>query len=111
TQARLGRHEESNDHCEPGTRLRELPEEEQVVLGRLASRLWKAPPAGHPFRPLSAMIEQWIAENWSRTRAGPTRTSCARASTRSVSWRTAVRGPCCSRPTSTRATCCAQRET
>jgi streptomycin 6-kinase len=51
------------ERCEPGSRLRELPEEEQdVVLGRLAPRLWKVPPASNPFRPLSAMIEQWISE-------------------------------------------------
>ena len=51
------------ERCEPGIRLRELPEEEQdVVLGRLAPRLWKVPPAGTPFRPLSAMIQQWIGE-------------------------------------------------
>ena len=51
------------ERCEPGTRLRELLEEEQdVVLGRLAPRLWKVPPAGNPFRPLSAMIEQWVGE-------------------------------------------------
>jgi streptomycin 6-kinase len=51
------------ERCEPGTRLRELPEDEQdVVLGQLAPRFWKAPPAGHPFRPLSVMIEQWIGE-------------------------------------------------
>ena len=51
------------ERCEPGTRLRELPEEEQdVVLGRLAPRFWKAPPAGNPFRPLSAMIDQWVGE-------------------------------------------------
>jgi streptomycin 6-kinase len=51
------------ERCDPGTRLRELPEEEQdVVLGRLAPRLWKVPPAGHPFGPLSLMIDEWIGE-------------------------------------------------
>ncbi|HET7250258.1 MAG TPA: aminoglycoside phosphotransferase family protein [Gemmatimonadales bacterium] len=51
------------ERCIPGTRLRELPELEQdLVLGRLALRLWKAPPAGHPFRPLATMVEQWIRE-------------------------------------------------
>src|ERR1044072_2309197 len=49
--------------CEPGTPLRELPEAEQdIVLGELWERLWKTPPAGHPFRPLASMIEQWIGE-------------------------------------------------
>ena len=51
------------ERCEPGTPLRELPKREQdLVLGRLAPRLWKVPPPGHPFRPLSTMIEQWISE-------------------------------------------------
>jgi len=51
------------ERCEPGTPLRELPELEQdIVLGELSERLWKTPPAGHPFRPLSSMIEQWIGE-------------------------------------------------
>jgi streptomycin 6-kinase len=51
------------ERCEPGTPLRDLPEPEQdVVLGELSHRLWEAPPAGHPFRALGEMIEQWIAE-------------------------------------------------
>jgi len=51
--------------CEPGTRLRELPESEQdAVLARLAPRLWKAPREPHPFRPLSAMIARWIGETF-----------------------------------------------
>jgi streptomycin 6-kinase len=58
--------------CEPGTRLRELPEEEQdVVLGRLAPRFWRMPPAGNPFRPLSAMIEQWIGETLAQHASWP----------------------------------------
>ena len=53
------------ERCEPGTRLRELPEPEQdAVLARLAPRLWKAPPEPHPFRPLSAMIARWIEETF-----------------------------------------------
>jgi streptomycin 6-kinase len=53
------------ERCEPGTRLRELPEPEQdAVLARLAPRLWKAPPEPHPFRPLSTMIAQWIGETF-----------------------------------------------
>jgi len=49
--------------CEPGTALRELPEMDQdVVLAGLLRRLWRAPTAPHPFRPLSSMIESWAAE-------------------------------------------------
>lgn len=51
------------ERCEPGTPLRQLPEREQdVVLAGLSPRLWKAPPADHPLRTLSEMIERWIAE-------------------------------------------------
>lgn len=51
------------ERCEPGTRLSEMPEEQQdVVIGRLAPRLWKAQPSSSPFRPLSAMAEHWIGE-------------------------------------------------
>jgi len=51
------------ERCEPGTPLRDLAEPEQdLVLASLLPRLWKVPPADHPFRPLSAMIGEWIAE-------------------------------------------------
>ena len=51
------------ERCEPGTALRELDEAYQDhVLARLARRMWKAPPAGSPFRPLSVMVGAWIAE-------------------------------------------------
>jgi streptomycin 6-kinase len=51
------------ERCEPGTSLRELPEPEQdVVLAKLLHRIWRTPPAGHSFRPLSEMIEHWIGE-------------------------------------------------
>ena len=44
------------ERCEPGTPLRELPEEEQdVVVAGLLRRLWRAPGTG--FRPLSARME------------------------------------------------------
>ncbi len=49
--------------CEPGTVLRELPEEEQdVVIAGLLKRLWRKPEAPHPFRPLSAMTLRWAVE-------------------------------------------------
>jgi streptomycin 6-kinase len=51
------------ERCEPGTMLRALPEPEQdVVIARLLRRLWRAPLAPHPFRPLSTMTAHWSAE-------------------------------------------------
>jgi streptomycin 6-kinase len=49
--------------CEPGTPLsRALPPHEQdVVVAGLLRRLWIEPPAGHPFRPLQSMCDQWAA--------------------------------------------------
>jgi len=59
------------ERCLPGTTLREKPEEEQdVVISGLLRRLWRAPAAPHPFRPLSAMTKHWSdstladAERW-----------------------------------------------
>jgi len=47
--------------CEPGTPLsRALPEPERdVVVAGLLRRLWIQPPAGHPFRPLALMCQEW----------------------------------------------------
>lgn len=60
------------ERCQPGTALRSLPEPEQdVIIARLLNSLWRLPPAGHPFRPLSALIDYWSSEtladadNWS----------------------------------------------
>ncbi|HEX5937829.1 MAG TPA: aminoglycoside phosphotransferase family protein [Actinomycetota bacterium] len=51
------------ERCEPGTWLRAVPEEEQdVVIAGLLRVLWRAPGAGHPFRPLSTMVREWIEE-------------------------------------------------
>jgi streptomycin 6-kinase len=51
------------ERCEPGTSLRELAQPDQdVVLGRVLRRLWRAPPASAGFRPLRAMLEYWSAE-------------------------------------------------
>jgi streptomycin 6-kinase len=47
--------------CEPGTQLSQAlsePEQDAVVAG-LLRRLWIEPAAGHPFRPLAQMCEQW----------------------------------------------------
>jgi streptomycin 6-kinase len=47
--------------CEPGTPLsRARPALEQdAILAGLLRRLWIEPPAGHPFRPLQSMCDQW----------------------------------------------------
>ena len=51
------------ERCEPGTVLRQLPEPEQdVVIAGLLRRLWRAPAAPHPFRPLAAMTAYWANE-------------------------------------------------
>jgi streptomycin 6-kinase len=51
------------ERCEPGTVLRTRPEREQdVVISGLLRRLWRAPSAQHPFRPLSALAEYWSEE-------------------------------------------------
>jgi streptomycin 6-kinase len=51
------------ERCEPGTSLRDLPLHEQdVILATLLPRLWRTPPAPHPFRPLSALTDQWTQE-------------------------------------------------
>jgi streptomycin 6-kinase len=62
------------ERCEPGTVLRTLPEPRQdLVMAQLLRRLWRAPRAPHPFRPLSAMLAHWSdetlaqAEQWQDT--------------------------------------------
>lgn len=51
------------ERCEPGTPLRQLPEPEQdVVIAGLLRRLWRAPAAPHPFRPLAEMTAYWAGE-------------------------------------------------
>jgi streptomycin 6-kinase len=51
------------ERCRPGSTLAGLPEPEQdLILARLLPRLWIAPPAEHPFRPLAQMCQLWAAE-------------------------------------------------
>src|SRR3954469_7570982 len=51
------------ERCVPGTLLRTLPEPEQdSVLAGMLRRLWREPPAGHPFRPLAEMADYWASE-------------------------------------------------
>jgi len=48
------------ESCEPGVALRGRPETEQdVVLASLLRRLWRRPPAPHPFLALADMIAVW----------------------------------------------------
>jgi catechol 2,3-dioxygenase-like lactoylglutathione lyase family enzyme len=56
----------------PGTVLRRLPEPEQDrVIARLLRRLWRAPAAPHPFRPLEAMTASWSDETLALTDRWP----------------------------------------
>lgn len=49
------------ERCAPGTPLRDQPEAERDrVIAGLLRRLWRSPPA-HAFRPLSSMLEHWVA--------------------------------------------------
>jgi streptomycin 6-kinase len=51
------------ERCQPGTVLKSRPEAEQdVVIAGLFRRLWQVPPAGHQFRPLTEMCQQWADE-------------------------------------------------
>jgi streptomycin 6-kinase len=48
------------ERCEPGTLLSSLPEPEQdVVIARQLTRLWRTPATGHPCRPLRDMCDDW----------------------------------------------------
>lgn len=51
------------EHCSPGTSLRSVPETEQdTIIAGLLRRLWRVPPAPHPFRPLASMLKYWSDE-------------------------------------------------
>ena len=49
------------ERCLPGTPLREAAAEpdQDVIVAGLLRQLWRQPPAGHPFRPLLQMCDQW----------------------------------------------------
>ncbi|MHA6620417.1 aminoglycoside phosphotransferase family protein [Pseudonocardia sp. DLS-67] len=52
------------ERCTPGTTCRTAlpePEQDEVVAG-LLRRLWREPPAGHPFRSLAGMCDWWAGE-------------------------------------------------
>lgn len=60
------------ERCEPGTAVRALPEREQdVVIAGLLRRLWRAPSAQHPFRPLSALTTYWSDETLAHVEQWP----------------------------------------
>ena len=51
------------ERCEPGVPLRDQPEPEQdVIIAGLLRRLWRNPPAPHPFRRLCEMTAWWEKE-------------------------------------------------
>jgi streptomycin 6-kinase len=59
------------ERCVQGTPLADaMPEPDQdLVVARTLRGLWREPPAGHPFRPLWQMCEEW-ASNAERQLAG-----------------------------------------
>jgi streptomycin 6-kinase len=60
------------ERCRPGTPLSARPEPEQDdVIAGLLRRLWVEPPAGHAFRPLQLMCDQWAEEFEQRLAAEP----------------------------------------
>jgi streptomycin 6-kinase len=60
------------ERCQPGTRLRSLPEPVQdVVIAGLLRRLWRSPAPPHAFRPLSMMLEHWGAETMTQAARWP----------------------------------------
>ena len=62
------------ERCEPGTWLREEPEDEQDrVIARLLTRLWRQPEASHAFRPLAMMLAHWSGRRGRRLGGGSTR--------------------------------------
>ncbi len=63
------------ERCRPGTELRGRPEAEQhVVVTDLLRSVWAVDlPSGHPFRPLSAMADDWAARAEARLAADPER--------------------------------------
>jgi len=52
------------EQCEPGTHLRQVPQDEQdEVIAGLLRRLWREPQAPHQFRPLSILLDAWSRES------------------------------------------------
>jgi streptomycin 6-kinase len=60
------------ERCEPGTVLRDVPEDEQdSVIAGLLRRLWRRPEVPNPFRSLSALIQHWKQETLSASTVWP----------------------------------------
>jgi len=60
------------ERCQPGTVLRSLPEPDQdSVIATLLRRLWRKPPAAHPFRSLSTMTRHWSEETLAQAEHWP----------------------------------------
>ena len=65
------------ERCQPGTLLRSSPpEEHDLVVSDLLRRLWRQPPPGHGFRPLSDMCDYWAERYEQRS---PAERSCLEA--------------------------------
>jgi streptomycin 6-kinase len=49
------------ERCEPGTPLDQVKteDEQDEIVAALLRRLWRPPPHGHPFRPLSDLVAEW----------------------------------------------------
>jgi len=77
------------ERCVPGTALSNVlaePEQDRIVAG-LLRRLWRQPPAGHPFRDLQVMCEGWAAGFARRFAAEPGGLDPGLARTGLESWR------------------------
>jgi streptomycin 6-kinase len=63
------------ERCRPGTELRGRPEADQhLVVTDLLRSVWAVDlPAGHPFRPLSMMADDWVASAEAQLAAEPGR--------------------------------------
>lgn len=60
------------ERCKPGTTLRVLEEcEQDVVISGLLRRLWRSPPAPHPFRPLWVLAEHWTNQTMAKVERWP----------------------------------------
>ena len=52
------------ERCDPGIPLGEVRSEidQDLIIADLLGRMWQAPTAGFPFRPLREMCQAWVAE-------------------------------------------------
>jgi streptomycin 6-kinase len=57
------------ERCEPGTTLLDVEDELESfrIAAEILGRLWRTPPAGHPFRPIAVDAARWaqtLPERW-----------------------------------------------